>query len=79
MQPANRLFAVLTATLSFSIGATVTLARADPKPFSLCVVHNMADHPSIAAVVNGMNDEAPLFGAKITYLTPRSIRRNRYR
>ena len=30
----------------------------------------MADHPSIAAIVKGMNDEAPLFGAKITYFDP---------
>lgn len=69
MQSPKRIAAVLAA-LSLSIGALVSTASADPKPFSLCVVHNMADHPSIAAIVNGMNDEAPLFGAKITYFDP---------
>jgi ABC-type sugar transport system substrate-binding protein len=44
-------------------------APAAPK-LSFCVVHNNADHPSIAAIVNGMNDEAPLYGAKVTYFDP---------
>jgi ribose transport system substrate-binding protein len=33
-------------------------------------VHNNADHPSITAIVNGMNDEAQIFPAKITYFDP---------
>ncbi len=45
-------------------------ARAEAQPFSLCVVHNNADHPSITAIVNGMNDEAKIFSAKITYFDP---------
>lgn len=36
----------------------------------ICVVHNNADHPSITAIVQGMNDEAKLFNAEITYFDP---------
>ena len=53
MQSPKRIAAVLAAALSLSVGALVSTASADPKPFSLCVVHNMADHPSIAAIVKG--------------------------
>jgi ABC-type sugar transport system substrate-binding protein len=70
MQSSKRIAAVLAVALSLSVGALSSTASAEPKPFSLCVVHNMADHPSIAAIVKGMNDEAPLFGAKITYFDP---------
>lgn len=69
MQSRKRITALIAAALSASV-AYLSPAWADPKPFSLCVVHNMADHPSIAAIVNGMNDEALLFGAKITYFDP---------
>ena len=37
---------------------------------SICVVHNNADHPSITALVKGMNDEGAIYGAKITYFDP---------
>ena len=37
---------------------------------SICVVHNNADHPSITALVAGMNDEGAVYGAKITYFDP---------
>ena len=36
----------------------------------ICVIHNNADHPSIAAIVDGMDDEAQVFGAEITYFDP---------
>jgi ABC-type sugar transport system substrate-binding protein len=36
----------------------------------MCVVHNNADHPSIAAIVRGMNDEGAIYGAQITYFDP---------
>ena len=39
-------------------------------PFSICVVHNNADHPSITAIVKGMNDEGKIYGAAITYFDP---------
>jgi ribose transport system substrate-binding protein len=38
--------------------------------FSICVVHNNADHPSITAIVNGMNDEGAIYHANITYFDP---------
>lgn len=40
------------------------------EPFTMCVVHNNADHPSIAAIVRGMNDEGALYDADITYFDP---------
>jgi len=39
-------------------------------PLELCVVHNNADHPSITALVKGMNEEAPHFDANIVYFDP---------
>jgi ribose transport system substrate-binding protein len=36
----------------------------------ICTVHNSADHPSITAVVQGMDDEAKIYNAKVTYLDP---------
>jgi ribose transport system substrate-binding protein len=36
----------------------------------ICVVHNNADHPSITAIVNGMDDEAAQFNAEVTYFDP---------
>jgi ribose transport system substrate-binding protein len=36
----------------------------------ICVVHNNADHPSITAVVKGMDEEAANFNAEITYFDP---------
>jgi len=36
----------------------------------ICVVHNNADHPSITAVVQGMDDEAKIYGAEVTYFDP---------
>ena len=41
-----------------------------PKALEICVVHNNADHPSITAIVQGMNDEAKLFNANVTYFDP---------
>ncbi|MGP2491999.1 sugar ABC transporter substrate-binding protein [Mesorhizobium sp. PUT5] len=37
---------------------------------NICVVHNGADHPSITALVAGMDDEAKIFGATVTYFDP---------
>ncbi len=59
------------ASLAFS---TLVLmaggAVAADGPFSICVVHNNADHPSITAIVKGMNDEGKIYGANITYFDP---------
>jgi len=61
---------VLAGMAAVAACAMISAAQAETKEFNLCVVHNSADHPSITAVVNGMNDEAPHFGAKITYFDP---------
>ena len=36
----------------------------------ICVIHNNADHPSIAAIVQGMDDEGKIYNAEITYFDP---------
>jgi ribose transport system substrate-binding protein len=61
----------LFATLAFSALALATgRAAAADTPFTICVVHNNADHPSITAIVKGMNDEGKIYGADITYFDP---------
>jgi ribose transport system substrate-binding protein len=55
-------FALLT-----TIALSAPAVAAGP---SICVVHNNADHPSITALVKGMNDEGAIYGAKITYFDP---------
>jgi ABC-type sugar transport system substrate-binding protein len=45
-------------------------AAAEDVPLNICVVHNNADHPSITAIVNGMNDEGAIYHANITYFDP---------
>jgi ABC-type sugar transport system substrate-binding protein len=37
---------------------------------NIVVIHNSADHPSITALVKGMNDEGVHYNAKITYFDP---------
>ncbi|HET7717675.1 MAG TPA: sugar ABC transporter substrate-binding protein [Bauldia sp.] len=56
------------AAFATIIGAGV--AAAQDTPFTICVVHNNADHPSITAIVNGMNDEAKIYGGEVTYFDP---------
>jgi ribose transport system substrate-binding protein len=56
------------ATSAAGAGATAPAAAATS--FTMCVVHNNADHPSITSIVNGMNDEGAIYGAKITYFDP---------
>ena len=45
MQTPMRLTAALSFALALTTGSFVAGASAEPKPFSLCVVHNLADHP----------------------------------
>ena len=40
------------------------------KAFNMCEVHNNADHPSITAITSGMNDEAAVYGATVSYFDP---------
>ena len=61
----------LFASLAFSaLALTAGSAVAADAPFTICVVHNNADHPSITAIVKGMNDEGKIYGADITYFDP---------
>jgi ABC-type sugar transport system substrate-binding protein len=43
---------------------------AQGEAIEICVVHNNADHPSITAIVQGMDEEAKLFNANVTYFDP---------
>jgi ABC-type sugar transport system substrate-binding protein len=45
-------------------------AQVQKESFDIVVVHNNADHPSITAIVEGMDDEAKLFNANVTYFDP---------
>src|SRR5271157_4967610 len=60
---------VLPGVLCASLIAGGVYAQ-EKKEYTMCVVHNNADHPAIAAIVRGMNDEAPHYGFKITYFDP---------
>ena len=57
---------VLLAAGAVSVGA----GAAAPAPWTMCMVHNNGDHPSIAALVRGANDEAAVYNGKITYFDP---------
>lgn len=61
---------LLGATAAFATLLGVGAAAAQDAPFTICVVHNNADHPSITAIVNGMNDEAAVYGGEVTYFDP---------
>jgi ABC-type sugar transport system substrate-binding protein len=52
----------------FATGFAASEAAADD--LNICVVHNNADHPSITAIVKGMDEEGAIYGAKITYFDP---------
>lgn len=45
-------------------------AAAERPALNIVVIHNNADHPSITAIVKGMNDEGAIYNAKITYFDP---------
>ena len=51
-------------------GAEGATGAAAGEAFEICVVHNNADHPSITAIVQGMDEEAKLFNANVTYFDP---------
>jgi len=60
----------LLGGLAVAAGLALGTAPALAAGLSICVVHNNADHPSITALVAGMNDEGAIYGAKITYFDP---------
>ena len=57
--------AVALASVALSI-----LPASAQDALNICVVHNNADHPSITAIVKGMEDEGAIYGATITYFDP---------
>src|SRR5262245_36624734 len=64
--PAAFAAAMAIATTAFE----VPKVSAADTPLDICVVHHNADHPSITAIVNGMNDEGAIYKANITYFDP---------
>ena len=58
------LLVLLVAALS------APLAIAQDTTWTIGVVHNNADHPSITAIVRGMEDEAAIYGARLVFLDP---------
>lgn len=64
----------ISRNLTIGIASTLALiglsAPAWAAAPSICVVHNNADHPSITALVAGMNDEGKIYGSEITYFDP---------
>jgi ribose transport system substrate-binding protein len=59
----------LLIAIMLLVGTIAPTARAQTT-LTIGVVHNNADHPSITAIVKGMDDEAKIYGAKIVYLDP---------
>ena len=57
------------AALAFA-SAGLAASSAAAADLNICVVHNNADHPSITAIVKGMDDEGAIYGANITYFDP---------
>ncbi len=51
-------------------GSEAAAPAATGKKLEICVVHNNADHPSITAIVQGMDDEAKIYNANVTYFDP---------
>ncbi len=64
-----RMLTVLMVVLLVA-GFNAPVARAQQTTWTIGVVHNSADHPSITAIVNGLQDEAKIYGAKLVLLDP---------
>ena len=62
-----RMAAAAIALFATGFAASEAAAADD---LNICVVHNNADHPSITAIVKGMDEEGAIYGAKITYFDP---------
>jgi ABC-type sugar transport system substrate-binding protein len=66
----NLMAVTLGIVLALLVAVGTTAQGTGATPLTICVIHNNADHPSITAIVNGMNDEGKNFNAKITYFDP---------
>jgi len=69
MKHLPRWLAIACVTVTAMLVAVGTVS-AQQQTLNIVVIHNNADHPSITAIVKGMNDEAPHFNARITYFDP---------
>ncbi len=68
-----RLFAgtMILAACAGPVAAPPAAAVQSPaSALKICIVHNNADHPSITAVVQGMDEEAKIYNAEVTYFDP---------
>jgi len=72
-------FVLIVVIAVFMVGCSQSQKPADTasssapperESFEIVVVHNNADHPSITAIVEGMDDEAKVFNANVTYFDP---------
>jgi len=61
---------VLALLILLSIGVAGVTAQDGVPEWTIGVVHNNADHPSISAIVQGMEAEAPLYNANLVFLDP---------
>ena len=71
------LYVILTGTMILVACASPAAAPAQSAAVQptapavkICTVHNNADHPSITAVVQGMDEEAKVYNAELTYFDP---------
>ncbi len=60
----------IVAIVIGGVQAAPTFAQGTGKTLNFCVVHNNADHPSITAIVRGMQDEAKYYNVKLTFFDP---------
>ena len=61
----KRVVILFSLLMSMSMASTFGASR-----YHFCVVHNNADHPSITAVIQGLNDEAEIYNIKVTHFDP---------
>lgn len=62
---------VFVLSLAIILALTIVLTgSADDGVLDICVVHNNADHPSITAMNQGMDAEAAIYKAEVTYFDP---------
>jgi ribose transport system substrate-binding protein len=56
--------------LSACTSSEETASSSNSAGAKLCVIHNNADHPSITALTNGVNDEAKVSGMDVSFFDP---------
>src|SRR5436305_10830447 len=61
---------LVAITVFFTASSLIPANAQTAAKYKMCVVHNNADHPSITAIVKGINDEAAIYGFQVTYFDP---------